>query len=95
MRLVWPWACAGERVQLPEAVERCVQQVAAVKRAVAELRELAKNVVSHREKCCVILSAAMAASVALDQASLPTACKEGCWCWCHSVKPDSETLACS
>lgn len=47
-----------------------MQQVAAVKRAVAEMRETAKRAVSHREKCCMIVSAAMAASVALDQVQL-------------------------
>ena len=43
------------------------QLVGGVKRLVAEMREQVKGVASHREKCCMVLSAAMAASVAMEQ----------------------------
>lgn len=50
--------------------------MAGVKRLVADMREQVKAVSSHREKCCMVLSAAMAASVALDQVRpSPTRCR--------------------
>lgn len=58
---------ADEDLGLPGMLERCVKLITGVKKLVAEMRETVKNVVSHREKCAMILSAAMAASVALDQ----------------------------
>ncbi|KAK9862943.1 hypothetical protein WJX84_012116 [Apatococcus fuscideae] len=38
-----------------------------VKQSVAELRLLVKDAVSHREKCCTVLSSALAVSLALEQ----------------------------
>ena len=39
------------------------------KRAVNELRADVREAVSHREKCCMLLSASMAACLALEQVS--------------------------
>ena len=50
-----------------QAIARSASAVQAVKDAVAELRVSVKGAVSHREKCSVLLSAAMAASLALEQ----------------------------
>lgn len=58
---------ADEDMELPGMLERCVKLISGVKKVVAEMRATVKLVVSHREKCSMILSAAMAASVALDQ----------------------------
>lgn len=41
-----------------------------VKMAVAEMRASVKAAVSHREKCCMLLSAAMAASLAVEQVQI-------------------------
>ena len=58
--------CDADEERAP-APGREWQLVAGVKRLVSDMREQVKGVVSHREKCCMVLSAAMAASVALDQ----------------------------
>ena len=50
-----------------QAIARSASAVQAVKDAVAELRVSVKSAVAHREKCSILLSAAMAASLALDQ----------------------------
>ena len=57
-----------------QAIARSASAVQAVKDAVAELRASVKSAVSHREKCSILLSAAMAASLALEQvpAASPT-----------------------
>ncbi|BDA45524.1 probable serine/threonine-protein kinase CTR1 at C-terminar half [Coccomyxa sp. Obi] len=64
----FPKARRDEELELPGMLDRCVKLITGVKKLVAEMRETVKNVVSHREKCAMLLSAAMAASVALDQA---------------------------
>ncbi|KAK9807281.1 hypothetical protein WJX73_007482 [Symbiochloris irregularis] len=51
----------------PQVIARTASSVQAVKHAVAELRISVKCAVSHREKCSILLSAAMAASLALEQ----------------------------
>ena len=48
--------------------QRCEKHVQEVKQQVQELRQLVRGAKSHREKCCNVLSAAMAASLALEQA---------------------------
>jgi len=58
---------AEEEMELPGMLNRCVKLITGVKKIVAEMRATNKNVISHREKCSMILSAAMATSVALDQ----------------------------
>ena len=43
--------------------------ISGIKRAVADMRGEAEGATCYRENCCIILSAAIGASVALDQAS--------------------------
>ena len=43
--------------------------ISGIKQAVAEMRVEAEGATCYREKCCIILSTAIGASVALDQAS--------------------------
>lgn len=49
-----------------DRLQRCLAWVQDCKRAVNELRSEVKAAISNREKCCMVLSAAMAASLALE-----------------------------
>ena len=60
---------AGNNVALPQMLERCMAWILDCKRAVNELRTDVRGAVSHREKCCMLLSASMAACLALEQVS--------------------------
>lgn len=57
---------SGDAGQVPDRLHRCIAWVQECKRAVSELRSEVKAAVSHREKCCMTLSAAMAAVLALE-----------------------------
>ena len=50
-------------------LQRSVKLISGIKRAVADMRGEAEGATCYREKCCIILSTAIGASVALDQAS--------------------------
>lgn len=63
---------AFSEVSDAQAVARSTSAVQAVKAAVAELRVDVKSTISHREKCSILLSAAMAASLALEQVACIT-----------------------
>ena len=52
-----------------DRLQRCLSWVQDCKRAVNELRIEVKAAISHREKCCMVLSAAMAACLALESVS--------------------------
>ena len=52
---------------LPTSQQQSQDLVKDVKQSVAELRLLVKDAVSHREKCCTVLSSALAVSLALEQ----------------------------
>ena len=52
----------------PGVVSRCVKVIGGIKRAVAAMRSEAEGATCYREKCSIILSTAIGASVALDQA---------------------------
>lgn len=54
---------------MPGILHRCVKLIASMKKAVAEMRAEAEAATCYRERCSIILSIAMGASVALDQAS--------------------------
>ena len=60
---------SGNNVALPQMLERCMAWILDCKRAVNELRADVWGAVSHREKCCMLLSASMAACLALEQVS--------------------------
>ena len=49
-----------------DRLQRCLSWVQDCKRAVNELRSDVKAAISNREKCCMVLSAAMAACLALE-----------------------------
>ena len=49
-----------------DRLQRCLTWVQDCKRAVNELRSEVKAAKSNREKCCMVLSAAMAACLALE-----------------------------
>lgn len=55
-----------DKNEMPDQLRRCLTWVQDCKRAVSELRSEVKAAVSHREKCCMMLSAAMAAVLALE-----------------------------
>ena len=63
---------SGDTGQVPDRLHRCLTWVHECKRAVSELRSEVKAAVSHREKCCMTLSAAMAAVLALESVRLLT-----------------------
>ena len=52
-----------------DRLQRCLSWVNDCKRAVSELRSDVKAAISNREKCCMVLSAAMAATLALESVS--------------------------
>ena len=52
---------------VPASQQQSQDLVKDVKQSVAELRVLVKDAVSHREKCCTVLSSALAVSLALEQ----------------------------
>ena len=52
-----------------DRLQRCLSWVHDCKRAVTELRSDVKAAISNREKCCMVLSAAMAATLALESVS--------------------------
>ena len=95
---------ADEELELPGMLDRCVRLITGVKKLVAEMRETVKNVVSHREKCAMLLSAAMAASVALDQVLyhlhlVPMPPYPAQWCNLHTCsvsdwEPSTAFLSC-
>lgn len=65
-----PFRSAAEaRPSLPSSQQQSLDLVKDVKQSVAELRLLVKDAVSHREKCCTVLSSALAVSLALEQVS--------------------------
>ena len=53
---------------MPALLTRCVGFVGRVKGAVADLRTDVRMCIQHREKCSRVLSASLAASLALEQA---------------------------
>lgn len=61
---------ADNTVEMSDRLHRCLTWVHDCKRAVCELRIEVKAAVSHREKCCMVLSAAMAAVLALESVML-------------------------
>ena len=57
-------------VEKSDRLQRCLSWVQDCKRAVNELRIDVKAAISNREKCCMVLSAAMAACLALESVSM-------------------------
>ncbi len=57
----------GREATVPISQQQSEELVKDVKQSVAELRALVKDAVSHREKCCTVLSSALAVSLALEQ----------------------------
>ena len=53
-----------------DRLQRCLTWVQDCKRAVDELRSEVKAAISNREKCCMVLSAAMAACLALESVKI-------------------------
>ena len=67
-----------------DRLQRCLAWVQDCKRAVTELRSEVKAAISNREKCCMVLSAAMAASLALESVRHPSHLHPAC----HLAKPN-------
>ena len=68
------------------------QLVGGIKKLVADMREQVKGVLSHREKCCMVLSAAMAASVAMEQ--VLRSCMKALQRLCGACPPSDIPEAC-
>lgn len=67
-----------------DRLQRCLSWVHDCKRAVSELRSDVKAAISNREKCCMVLSAAMAATLALESvSSMVLVCSAGASA-CHA-----------
>lgn len=63
-----------------DRLQRCLSWVHDCKRAVSDLRSDVKAAISNREKCCMVLSAAMAATLALESVSnLVLMCSADCY----------------
>ena len=52
---------------MPGVLHRCVKLISGIKKSVADMRAEAEAATCYREKCSIILSTAIGASVALDQ----------------------------
>ena len=66
-----PLVHAELETEIPGVLTRCVKVTAGIKKAVAEMRAEAEAATCYREKCSVVLSTAIGASVALDQVMMP------------------------
>ena len=62
-----PLVHAELETEIPGVLTRCVKVIAGIKKAVAEMRTEAEAATCYRERCSVVLSTAIGASVALDQ----------------------------
>jgi hypothetical protein len=52
---------------MPGVLHRCVKLISGIKKSVADMRVEAEAATCYREKCSIILSTAIGASVALDE----------------------------
>ena len=70
-----------------DRLQRCLSWVHDCKRAVSELRSEVKAAISNREKCCMVLSAAMAATLALESVSrlVPVCSADSHACHAHRL----------
>lgn len=69
-----------------DRLQRCLSWVNDCKRAVSELRSDVKAAISNREKCCMVLSAAMAATLALESVSSLVLLCSAKRCACHTCR---------